>query len=133
MRTDAALSFTPMPADTALDRERAIRRRREYLKNAAVYALLTVLAIIFMLPIFWMASTSLKLPAEVFAFPMQWVPGEPQWGNYAEAFSKYPLGRFLLNSTFLTAVSIAGQLISVPIMPTALRASNFRGSPSCSC
>lgn len=127
MTTDAALSYAPMQAETALDRERKRHRRKNYLKNAAVYALLTVLAIIFMLPIFWMASTSLKLPAEVFAFPMTWVPDELQWGNYAEAFSKYPLGRFLLNSTFLTVVSIAGQLISVPIIAYGFARFEFPG------
>ena len=33
---------------------------------------------------------------------------DPQWGNYAEVFAKLPFGRFLLNSVFITFVSVTG-------------------------
>ena len=54
-----------------------------------------------MLPIFWMASTSLKLPREIMAWPPEWIPSNPQWGNYAEAFASTVtrLLAIVLNST----------------------------------
>ncbi len=99
-----------------LRRSAARRRALRLAGNAVVYALMTFLALLFMLPIFWMASTSLKLPQEIFAWPPEWIPSSPQWGNYAEAFGKYPLARYMLNSAILVVANIIGGLISVPII-----------------
>ncbi len=101
------------------------RRARKLTGYALIYAFMIVLAFIFMLPIFWMASTSLKPPQEIFAWPPEWVPSNPQWGNYAEAFAKYPLGRYMLNSAFLVIVNIIGELISVPIIAYGFARFNF--------
>ncbi len=98
-------------------RRSALRRRlTRLIGHALVYALMIFLALLFMLPIFWMASTSLKLPREIFAWPPEWIPSSPQWGNYAEAFGKYPLGRYMLNSAILVIANVIGGLISVPII-----------------
>ncbi len=99
-----------------LRRSTARRRALRLAGRAVVYALMTILALLFMLPIFWMASTSLKLPQEIFAWPPEWIPSSPQWGNYAEAFGKYPLARYMLNSAILVVANIIGGLISVPII-----------------
>ena len=99
-----------------LRRSTARRRALRLAGTAVVYALMTILALLFMLPIFWMASTSLKLPQEIFAWPPEWIPSSPQWGNYAEAFGKYPLARYMLNSAILVVANIIGGLISVPII-----------------
>ncbi len=99
-----------------LRRSAARKRARRVIGHALVYALMTALALLFMLPIFWMASTSLKLPREIFAWPPEWIPSTPQWDNYAEAFGKYPLARYMLNSTILVVANVIGGLISVPII-----------------
>lgn len=128
MRTDGALLDSRAQAARALySKSRERRRRMQLVRNGLIYLFMTALALIFMLPVFWMASTSLKLPQEIFAFPMEWVPSVPQWGNYAEAFGKYPLARFLLNSTFLVVVSIIGQLLSVPIIAYGFARFEFPG------
>ena len=103
------------------------RNRRALPKNILIYAFMTGLAFLFMLPIFWMASTSLKLPREVFAFPMEWLPSNPQWGNYEEAFSKFPLWRFMWNSTYMVVLSTIGQLISVPLIAYGFARFEFPG------
>ena len=99
-----------------LRRSAARRRLTRFIGHAVVYALMIFLALLFMLPIFWMASTSLKLPREIFAWPPEWIPSSPQWGNYAEAFGKYPLARYMLNSGILVIANVIGGLISVPII-----------------
>ena len=99
-----------------LKRSAARRRLARAAGHAVVYAVMIFLALLFMLPIFWMASTSLKLPREIFAWPPDWIPSAPQWGNYAEAFGKYPLARYMLNSAFLVVANIIGGLVSVPVI-----------------
>ena len=112
MKTDAR----HLGIQQQLRRSAARKRARRVIGHALVYALMTALALLFMLPIFWMASTSLKLPREIFAWPPEWIPSTPQWGNYAEAFGKYPLARYMLNSAFLVVANVIGGLISVPII-----------------
>ncbi len=112
MKTDAR----HLGIQRQLRRSAARKRARRVIGHALVYSLMTALALLFMLPIFWMASTSLKLPREIFAWPPEWIPSAPQWGNYAEAFGKYPLARYMLNSAILVVANVIGGLISVPII-----------------
>ncbi|MBX3085929.1 MAG: carbohydrate ABC transporter permease [Anaerolineae bacterium] len=95
----------------------------------AVYALLIFVALIFMIPLLWMFSTSLKTRAEVFAWPPSWLPANPNWQNYTNAFNKYPLAQFMLNSAFLVAVNIIGHLVSVPIIAYGFARLRFPGKP----
>jgi multiple sugar transport system permease protein len=47
-----------------------------------VYVILAVLTILTLLPFVWMLSSSLKNDTDVFSVPIQWIPSNPQWGNY---------------------------------------------------
>lgn len=100
---------------------------KKFIGYGGLYFFMTVLALIFMVPLLWMLSTSLKGRVEIFAWPPQWFPMEPQWQNYADAFAKYPLGRFMLNSAFLVVVNIIGELISVPIIAYGFARLRFPG------
>ena len=74
------------------------------------YALLAGGAIIFLMPIFWMVSTSFKQSADIFAIPIQWVPAIPQWLNYVDAWNQGPFPRYFYNSVivafFATILSV---------------------------
>ncbi len=118
MRTELARQQgqSALTIEQQLRRSNNRRQAKKLIAYAIIYACLVFLAFIFMLPIFWMASTSLKQPQEIMAWPPEWIPSNPQWDNYAEAFSKYPLGRYMLNSAFLVFANIIGELIAVPII-----------------
>lgn len=109
------------------DSDRAWRWVKKYTGYGGLYLFMTLLALLFMIPLLWMLSTSLKGRAEIFAWPPQWIPADPQWQNFSEAFNKYPLARFMLNSTFLVAVNIIGELISVPIIAYGFARLRFPG------
>lgn len=109
------------------DPDRVWRWVRKYTGYGGLYFFMTLLALIFMIPLLWMLSTSLKGRTEIFAWPPQWLPADPQWQNFSEAFNKYPLARFMLNSTFLVAVNIIGELISVPIIAYGFARLRFPG------
>jgi len=79
------------------------------LRSAAIYLALIVLAITFMIPLFWMLSTSLKSRFEVFAYPPEIIPGTIQWGNFSEIFTRVPLGRYMLNTLVLVIANVIGQ------------------------
>ena len=57
------------------------------------------------LPLVWIALTSLKTGGELQQFPVQYLPAQPQFGNYARVFSEQPFARFFLNSVIVSGVS----------------------------
>jgi multiple sugar transport system permease protein len=60
--------------------------RRAGVRLAIRYAIATVLAIVFVFPIYWLFSMSFKTPGEIFASPPVWYPKAIQFGNYRVLF-----------------------------------------------
>jgi multiple sugar transport system permease protein len=78
-------------------------------------------AILFLLPLIWMISTSLKPKDQIFAFPLIWIPHPPQWLNYAKALNN-PSFKFLLflqNSLYYAVTSTIGVVISCALVAYA--------------
>lgn len=100
-------------------------RIRRWLGYGLIYFVMTAIALVFMIPLIWMFSTSLKANAEIFAWPPTWLPEQANFGNYATAFEKYPLGRFMLNSAVLVFFNMLGELISVPLIAYGFARLNF--------
>jgi multiple sugar transport system permease protein len=89
------------------------KKQRLALTNALIFALLTLGAIIMIVPLIWMVTTSLKTKLEVFEIPPVWIPANPQWGNYVKVWSMGPLLQGFLNSIFISfTVVIIGTITS---------------------
>jgi sn-glycerol 3-phosphate transport system permease protein len=85
--------------------------RRDYAATAAKYALLALVALVFVVPIAWMASASLKDLRAIYTFPPQWIPTEPRWQNYPDAWNAVPFGRFYVNTIITTALGVGAELL----------------------
>jgi len=112
------------PAASAERRRRLVLRRAA---DAAVDGTLALGAAAMLLPFFWMLSTSLDAPSEVFRFPPVWLPRHPLWSNYADAVRAAPFGRFFLNSLFVACAITVGQLASASLAAFALARREFPG------
>ena len=101
------------------------------MKNSLIligrYALLIIVALIFIFPIVFMLVSSLKPDEQLLRDSgslLAFVPyGQLSLDNYIEAFKRVPIARFLMNSVFITSVttilalivnSMAGFAIAVP-------------------
>ena len=74
-----------------------------------------VLVLLFLFPLLWVVSLSLKTAPETLQSPPSLLPASPQWGNYATVLDTTPIGRYLLNSVLLVGLAVAGALaVSVP-------------------
>ncbi|MEK8129813.1 carbohydrate ABC transporter permease [Paenibacillus filicis] len=64
-------------------------------------------SLLFLMPFFWMVSASFKLEAEVFNFPIQWIPEHwNAWPNYKEVwFGQYPFYIYYWNSIKLSVLT----------------------------
>ncbi len=78
---------------------------RKLAGRIAIYALLILLAVIILLPILWMFSTSLKPKAQLFEPVIHWIPVTPTLLNYQMLLGNpsLPIGRWFLNSLLVGA------------------------------
>ena len=92
----------------------------------AIYNCLIVCSVIFLLPFFWMISTAFKKPGAVFIQPMQWIPKEPTLENFRRLFEEFGFQKYILNSVWLTAVNLAGYLISCTMVAYAFATQKWK-------
>lgn len=92
-----------------------------------IYVVLILLTIITVIPFAWMLSASLKLNKDVFAWPMEWIPSNPQWHNYIDIWTKIPLLKFIGNTAFLTVVVTLLQLLTSSFAAYAFAKLHFKG------
>lgn len=78
----------------------------------ALYAIIITITAVMLLPFAWMLSASLKYSRDVFVFPIEWIPSEPQWRNYVDIWTKIPLGLFIYNTSKLTIIVTLLQLLT---------------------
>ncbi len=80
------------------------------------YVILVLVSIVFLAPIFWMISSSLKPVYQIFAVPPVWWPNPPRWENYKEALTLLPFGRFAINTLIIAIGTVIGHLISCSVV-----------------
>ncbi len=78
--------------------------------------LLILVMIVYVLPFYWMFSTSLKADDELFEMPPKWIPIPPHWENYPRAMEYFPFWRYFMNSVIITAGAVIGTLVSSPLV-----------------
>ena len=89
---------------------------------------LIVLALVILLPLLWMVSTSLKGPAEeIFTSPPSLLPAEPSLMAYWRLFADNPLGIYLLNSTVVSSLAVVANLLFCSLAAYPLARMRFAG------
>jgi ABC-type glycerol-3-phosphate transport system permease component len=63
-------------------------------------------------PFFWLVSSSLKAPHQIYVFPPQWIPDPIQWNNYVEVFEVVPILQYALNTITITVFASTGVVLS---------------------
>lgn len=70
------------------------------------------LAVLWAMPVVLMISTSLKTQMQL-QTPTQLIPNPIAWGNYWAVFiERFPFGRYLANSMFVTTATVIGDVFS---------------------
>ena len=95
--------------------------------QAAVLMLLTLLGIVFILPFFWMLSSSLKTNQELFVFPPVWFPWPPHWANFRNAVTMIPFLTYLRNTMILVVLNVTGILFSCTLVGYGFGRINWPG------
>jgi len=103
------------------------RKIRKAVRQILLHMLLIPLAVIFLLPYFWMISTSLKADRQVFAWPLVWIPDPLMWSNYPEAIKFFPFWLYLRNTLLIASFNIVGALLSCTMVAYSFACIPWRG------
>lgn len=99
----------------------------KFVLTTSVYAMLIITVLFMLVPYIWMLSSSLKLNKDVFTFPMQWIPEAPRWQNYADIWTRIPLGKFIYNTAKLSIIVTVLQLFTSSFAAYAFSKLRFKG------
>ncbi len=111
------------------------RFRPGLLRQAFVYGALIILALLFLLPFYWMLNTSLKESTRVFQIPPDWYPNPVRFRNYAEAWTQssadvtreIPPIRYALNTTLISVNGVLASVFSSALIAYAFARMEFPG------
>ncbi len=104
-------------------------KKRISVEKVLLTCLVGVGAAVFLLPLIWMLSSSLKTSMQVFASPFRWLEGNIRWKNYVEVWTSAdaPFWRSLVNSLIVSIVSLTGQLVISSLAAFAFAKIPFKG------
>ncbi len=101
---------------------------RSPLATGLQLALLLLVAVLLLLPLLWLVSTSLKGPAEdIFTSPPALLPSQPSLEAYGRLFAANPMGTYLLNSTIVSALAVLANLLFCSLAAYPLARMRFKG------
>ncbi len=97
---------------------RASARRRKFpsLEAVTLYVILTVLAILFVLPVFYLFMGAFKAESELFRVPFKWLPDKFILDNFSNTFQSIPFMRYLKNTMIIVVFNIVGSLLSCSLV-----------------
>ncbi len=80
-----------------------------------------------LVPFFWLLSSSLKAPHEIFVFPPRWIPDPIRWSNYLEVFEVVSVMRYAANTMTITFFSTLGVILSSSMAAYSFARLRFKG------
>ncbi len=95
----------------AVTRAVAPRRPRVSVRGLALSLLMWLIAFVLMLPLLYTVSTAFKTNAYVLQVPPQFIPTNPTWQNFQQAWGDNNFAQYFLNSLKVAALSTVGTVL----------------------
>jgi multiple sugar transport system permease protein len=100
------MNVTPVPQSGGMGLT-ATRR----LSRGLIYVILTVGALIGLVPVVWTLSSSFKDSAHIFTLQVNWIPNPVHWHNYVDLFVRLPMLRFIRNTLMIAVSNVASGIL----------------------
>ncbi|WP_067624685.1 carbohydrate ABC transporter permease [Alicyclobacillus acidiphilus] len=110
------MSIEPGSVEIGSQRVTQTVRGKRYASSALKHGILILLGILFIFPLFWMISTSLKPSFQQMVWPPIWIPHPFQWGNYPSAMQFEPFLHYILNTLYYCVGSVIGTVLSCSVV-----------------
>lgn len=128
-RTDTTVFPAPGAAMRNAGQPRDHRRRGwQRIRQIRRTILVLALSLLFLFPVLTMVSTAFKLPGDVFHAPPTLLPADWTLVNFTKAFEDIPVWRYLGNTLLISAISMAGTIISCPLVAYSLSKIKWAGA-----
>lgn len=75
------------------------------------YAGMLVCLLLIGLPVYWMIIGALKGTMEVYRVPPTWIPLEPTFSNFTQAWNSAPFGRYYINTIITTLMGSGFEIL----------------------
>lgn len=98
---------------------------KKRISTTAYYLIGILLAVMALIPFFWMVSTSLKSRGALMNIPIEWIPEEPTLDAYVKVFYKFPFFKTIGNSLFISITYTLITLISASMAAFAFAKIRF--------
>ena len=85
---------------------------RGKIEVTAIYFVLILFALAYVVPFLWLLSGSLKTSSELFRIPPTWIPEEPKVENFVNALTAFPFFLYLRNTMIIVVFNIIGTVLS---------------------
>ncbi|MGV8953390.1 MAG: carbohydrate ABC transporter permease [Cypionkella sp.] len=96
--------------------------------TAVLYSLLTLGAVIALLPFVWVLFGAFKTQAEIMAAPGAWLPRSfANLGNFITLFTERMFGRYMINSLIVSAATVITNVLFATMAGYALAKLEFPG------
>lgn len=105
----------------------ASKRRRERAANILSMAVLILLGLITMFPIYWIFRSSLMSNGELYSYPPSFLPPNWMFSNYPETLKVFDYWQFLGNTMTILVPSVVGAVITATMGGYAFARLRFRG------
>jgi multiple sugar transport system permease protein len=89
---------------------------QERIKKGLAYVICTLMALIYVFPLYWLLVTALKTDGEVFQLPPSFLPANPQWQNFGAATEYIPFWQYMGNTLIIALLTIIGTLVSCTLI-----------------
>jgi multiple sugar transport system permease protein len=73
------------------------------------------IAVLFLLPLFWMLPASLRVPGLPPPRSIEWIPSPLTFSNYVRIFEILPLGRYIFNSLYISVIGVLLTLLTASL------------------
>ena len=101
---------------------------RHAVRSAVQLMLLIALALLVLVPLLWLVSTSLKGPTEdIFSSPPALLPAQPSLEAYRKLFQDNPLSTYLINSTVVSVLAVGANVLFCSLAAYPLARMSFAG------
>lgn len=102
-------------------------KRKKLTGKIVSYAVLSIGAVIMVLPFIWMLSTAFKPQAEVFRLPPSLIGSRIELGNFGRVSNRFPFWLFFLNSLKISGIVVVAQLVTSSMAGFGFSRLKFRG------
>jgi len=103
------------------------KERRKKIAQIVVFIILSLGAILYLLPFYWMLRTSFMEYAQLSKLPMVWIPHPLRPENFSRALSMMDFPVLLRNTLTITGLSLLGQGISCSLVAFGFARLRFPG------